>query len=93
MAVTFGTLAKQRGHGHPEKATLALISLQKVLQLSNNEKKRVFKPQQGSYRKPAPTILLNFLRRFGSGSRSRFVTSAIDGYRDSPGANSVLLLV
>jgi hypothetical protein len=40
MAVAFGTLAKQRGLGHPEKATLALISLQKVLQLSNNEKER-----------------------------------------------------
>ena len=38
--MTFGTLAKQRGLGLPEKATLALISLQKVLQLSNNEKER-----------------------------------------------------
>jgi hypothetical protein len=26
---------------------------------------------------------LNFTRRFGSGSRSRFVTTAIDGYRKS----------
>ena len=27
---------------------------------------------------------LDFTRRFGSGSRSRFVTTAIDGYRKSP---------
>src|SRR5215216_3287216 len=87
MARPSETLAKHARPSHPEKASLPSSLSSQVFQLSNNEKSG--RLQQGSSL-PAPTILLDFLRRFGSGSRSRYVTSAIDGYRNSPVANSAL---
>lgn len=68
MAAAFGTLAKHARPRHPEKASLPSSLSSQVLQLSNNKKSG--RLQQGSSL-PAPTILLDFLRRFGSGSRSR----------------------
>jgi hypothetical protein len=70
---------KAREIGHPLKASLP-SSIHKVLRLSNNKKSGLSKLPREAARS---NNSLRFSRRFGSGSRSRFVTTAIDGYRKS----------
>ncbi len=78
MAWPSATLAKHAGYVIREG--IAALITHKVLRLSNNKKSGLL---SFPGKQPAPTILCDFTRDLGAGGRSRFVTTAIDGYRKS----------